>query len=163
MRTFLAAVLLAALATGCAPAGAPTSSAPAVEADLAIVGATVIHPEREGAAAVERDATILMRGNRIAAVGRGVDVPPGTQTIDARGKWVIPGLVDSHVHFFQSSNLYTHPDAADFNPVVRYTDETARNKARLRSRFAPGSRAASPAWPTWAARSGISPCATPRR
>ena len=131
MRTFLAAALLAVLAAGCAPAGAPTTSSTAAQAHLAIVGATVIHPEREGAAAVERDTTILVRGNRIVGVGRGLDVPAGTQTIDARGKWVIPGLVDSHVHFFQSGNLYTRPDAADFNPVVRYADETARNKARL--------------------------------
>jgi imidazolonepropionase-like amidohydrolase len=131
MRTFLATVLLAVLVAACAPAGAPTSAPTTAEADLAIVGATIVHPEREGAAAVERDATILVRGNRIAAVGRDISVPAGTRTIDARGKWVIPGLVDSHVHFFQSGNLYTRPDAADFNAVVRYADETARNKARL--------------------------------
>jgi imidazolonepropionase-like amidohydrolase len=131
MRTFLAHVLLAVLVAACAPARTPASSPFTAEADLAIVGATVIHPERDGAAAVERDATILVRGNRIAAVGRGLSVPAGTKTIDARGKWVIPGLVDSHVHFFQSGNLYTRPDAMDFNAVVRYADETARNKARL--------------------------------
>src|SRR6187455_1129372 len=132
MRTLLAAVFLAALAVGCAPTGAPTTSlSVAVEADLAIVGATLIHPEREGAAAVERGATILVRGNRIVAVGAGLAVPATASVIEARGKWVIPGLVDSHVHFFQSGNLYTRPDAADFNPVVKYADEVARNKARL--------------------------------
>ena len=48
---------------------------------------------------------------------------------------MIPGLVDSHVHFFQSGNLYTRPDAADFNAVVPYADEVARNKARLDATF----------------------------
>jgi imidazolonepropionase-like amidohydrolase len=126
----LAALALAALLAACAPATAPVSGE-AAAGDLAIVGATIVHPEREGAAATERDATIVIRGNRIAAAGRGVTVAAGTKTIDARGKWVIPGLVDAHVHFFQSGNLYTRPDAADFNAVVRYADETARNKARL--------------------------------
>jgi imidazolonepropionase-like amidohydrolase len=126
----LGSITLAALLCACAPATAPVETQ-ATGADLAIVGATIVHPEREGAAAVERDATILVRGNRIAAVGRGITVAAGTKTIEARGKWVIPGLVDAHVHFFQSGNLYTRPDAADFNAVVRYADETARNKARL--------------------------------
>ena len=127
MRILLAAVVLAALAAGCAPTG----PAPAVDADLAIVGATVIHPERDGAAAVEREVTILVRGNRIVAVGSAIAVPAAASVIEARGKWVIPGLVDAHVHFFQSGNLYTRPDAADFSAVVRYADEVARNKARL--------------------------------
>ena len=137
MRPLLPLLALAALVAGCAPAGepAPSHAAPAVEADLAIVGATVVHPEREGAAAVERGATILLAGNRIIAVGAGLSVPAAAQVIEARGKWVIPGLVDSHVHFFQSGNLYTRPDAADFSSVVPYRDETARNKARLPATF----------------------------
>ena len=39
------------------------------------------------------------------------------------------------MHFFQSGNLYTRPDAADFNAVVPYADEVARNKARLDATF----------------------------
>ena len=134
MRPFHAASLALAFAllAGCSPMSRPAPSvAASVDAGLAIVGATLIHPERDGAAAVEREATILVRGNRIVGVGRGLAPPSGANVIEARGKWVIPGLVDSHVHFFQSGNLYTRPDAADFNQVVRYADEVARNKARL--------------------------------
>jgi imidazolonepropionase-like amidohydrolase len=134
MRKLVATLFALALSllAACAPATAPAPSvATTVEADLAIVGATLVHPERDGAAAIERDATILVRGNRIVGVGRGLAPSSGAKVIDARGKWVIPGLVDSHVHFFQSGNLYTRPDAADFNAVVRYADEVARNKARL--------------------------------
>lgn len=133
MRTLPTAFVALALSllAGCAPTNPAPSVAASVDADLAIVGATLIHPERDGAAAVERDATILVRGNRIVGVGRGLAAPSGAKVIEARGKWVIPGLVDAHVHFFQSGNLYTRPDAADFNGVVGYADEVARNKARL--------------------------------
>jgi hypothetical protein len=55
------------------------------------------------------------------------------------------------------------PDAADFRAVVPYKQEVARNEARLPRRSRCGCAAASPAWPTWAARSGTSTCATPRR
>ena len=39
------------------------------------------------------------------------------------------------MHFFQSGNLYTRPDVADFNAVVPYAKEVARNKAHLASVF----------------------------
>jgi imidazolonepropionase-like amidohydrolase len=48
---------------------------------------------------------------------------------------VIPGIIDAHVHFFQSGNLYTRPDAADFNAFRPYAEEIARNKARLPATF----------------------------
>ena len=104
----------------------------AAENSIAIVGATVIHPERELPAAVERDRTVLITGNRIVRIGprAGTRVPAGATRINGKGKWVVPGLVDAHVHFFQSGNLYTRPDVADFNAVVPYVEEVARNKAR---------------------------------
>lgn len=42
---------------------------------------------------------ILIRGDRIAGVGRLDPVPPGTLTLDAGGRFALPGLWDSHVHF----------------------------------------------------------------
>ena len=109
----------------------------AAEDSIAIVGATLIHPERDLPAAVARDQTVVITGNRIQRIGprRSTPVPPGARRIDAKGKWVVPGLVDGHVHFFQSGNLYTRPDVADFNAVVPYLDEVARNKARLPATF----------------------------
>src|SRR5207237_1283764 len=109
----------------------------AAQNSSASVGATVIHPERELPAAVERDRTVLITGNRIVRIGprAGTRVPAGAQRIDGKGKWVVPGLVDAHVHFFQSGNLYTRPDVADFNAVVPYAEEVAGNKARLPATF----------------------------
>ena len=104
---------------------------------VAIVGATVVHPARTGAAAVEPDVTVILSGDRIETVGPTATtrVPAGAEVIPARGKWLIPGLIDTHVHFFQSGNLYTRPDVADFNAVVPYLEEVARNKARLPATF----------------------------
>ena len=41
---------------------------------------------------------ILIRGDRIAAVGALHPDPRGTQILDARGRFALPGLWDSHVH-----------------------------------------------------------------
>src|SRR5687768_7254491 len=38
------------------------------------------------------DSDVLMQGGRIAAVGRNLDVPAETTVVDARGKWVTPGI-----------------------------------------------------------------------
>src|SRR5690242_18341573 len=79
----------------------------------AIVGAKVVHPERDGPAAVAYE-TVLVAADRIIAVGPPATtaIPPRARVINATGKWLIPGMIDSHVHFFQSGNLYTRPDAA---------------------------------------------------
>ena len=110
---------------------------PSEPAVTAIVGATVVHPDRDAAHALAADQTILISGATIESVGTRskTRVPPGAHVIDAHGKWVIPGLIDAHVHFFQSGNLYTRPDAADFNRYRPYAEEVARNKARLPATF----------------------------
>jgi imidazolonepropionase-like amidohydrolase len=42
--------------------------------------------------------TVLVRDGKIAAVGRGVDVPDGVEVVDASGSWVLPGLIEAHGH-----------------------------------------------------------------
>jgi imidazolonepropionase-like amidohydrolase len=38
-------------------------------------------------------ATVLLRDGRIAAIGRGIAIPPDATVMDAAGKWVTPGLI----------------------------------------------------------------------
>jgi len=47
-----------------------------------------------------RNTTILVRGNRIAKVdvGSKLEIPKSAQVIDARSKWILPGLIDMHSH-----------------------------------------------------------------
>ncbi len=46
-----------------------------------------------------------------------------TNIIDGTGKYLMPGLIDSHIHFFQSGSLYTRPDGIDFTKHVPYKEE----------------------------------------
>ncbi len=63
----------------------------------AIVGGTVI--DGNGGPPIA-DAVVLIDGARITAVGpRGaVPVPTDARQIDARGRWIVPGLIDTNVH-----------------------------------------------------------------
>jgi imidazolonepropionase-like amidohydrolase len=85
----------------------------------AIVGGTVW--DGTGRAAI-RDAVVLVRDGKIEAVGsrRQVSVPAGVDTIDARGKWVLPGLIDTHVHFSQTGWVDGRPDALDLRAKYPY-------------------------------------------
>ena len=84
------------------------------------------------------DATILIRGNVIEAAGpaSAVRVPDSAFVIAGKGTYTIPGLIDSHVHYFQSGGLYTRPDVIDFRSVRPYTDELQWIKDNLNDTFA---------------------------
>lgn len=104
-------------------------------ADLAIVGAAIVDA---GDAAARTGQTILIEGDRIARIGPAsqVTVPEGVPVLDARGKWVIPGLIDAHVHFFQSGGLFTRPDVIDLRDVRPYEDEIRRIREGIDTTFA---------------------------
>lgn len=44
------------------------------------------------------DGDILIVGTKIAKLGPGLAADPGTQVIDLKGQWVMPGIIDSHAH-----------------------------------------------------------------
>ena len=117
--------LLLILALLAAPARAQNRNA-----TLVINGGTLI--DGTGAPPIP-DAAVVVSGDRIADAGPSskMTVPKNIKTVDARGKWIIPGLIDAHVHFFQSGDLYTRPDIIDLRHRVPYERELAWIRRRL--------------------------------
>jgi hypothetical protein len=65
---------------------------------LVIRGGSVFDPV---SGKMQTDRTIVIEGGRIKAIGspgQSVTLPEGAQTIDAGGKFLIPGLIDAHAH-----------------------------------------------------------------
>ncbi len=78
-----------ALAAAASAAGAPST--------LALVGGNVV--STDGSASIP-NATVLIQGKRILKVGPAdsTGVPPDAKVISMKGKWLIPGLMNMHVH-----------------------------------------------------------------
>jgi len=129
MNRALAMMLVLVAVAGCSASGvtSPRDDAGVVEqvpalrqmfppGSIAIVHASLLEP-----ATGERTEgqTVLVADDRIVAVGPdgAVEIPEGTISIDAGGRTLLPGLVDSHVH-------------ARRDDLARYVDEgitTVRN------------------------------------
>jgi len=71
---------------------------------LAIRGVTLI--DGTGTAPQE-DVTVLIRGEEIARVGpaAAVRIPAGAHVVDGRGRYLIPGLIDTHAHLTFGEDL----------------------------------------------------------
>jgi imidazolonepropionase-like amidohydrolase len=100
-----------ALAVSCGEPPAPASpaspaaaaklpAAPPPHATLAITHVRVFDGER-----VVPDATVLVDGERIVAVGAGLAAPAEATAVDGNGKTLLPGLIDAHVHAYEKGVL----------------------------------------------------------
>ena len=81
------------LALGTIPAS-PAQDAPAVKV---LIGGTVV--DLEGGRPLQ-NAVVVVNGERISEIGSASDtpVPSGAEVIDVTGTWLIPGLMNMHVH-----------------------------------------------------------------
>jgi imidazolonepropionase-like amidohydrolase len=126
MKTRLLLFLFATLAANALDAG------PAKK--IALVNGTLINP---GTGKVVPNSLIIIEGDHITAVGDQATAvsTKGAQIVDCKGKFILPGYIDTHVHFFQSGDLYTRPDGVDLNSVRPYQDEIAWIKRNLADTF----------------------------
>src|SRR3954451_11299229 len=69
--------------------------------NLVFRGGTVL--TMDASCTVLTDADVLVVDDRIEAVGRQLEVPEGTREIDARGGIVMPGMIDTHRHMWQTA------------------------------------------------------------
>jgi len=83
--------------------GALTFVTQVSHADLLIEHVTVVSPELPKPLP---NRYVLVHDGRIAAIGeRQPKASPGTARLDGRGKFLTPGLMDSHVHVSDSGGL----------------------------------------------------------
>ena len=94
-RAALVACSLAALAPGAARAAEPVPSV-AVRCGRLIDGR---HPTPT------EDVTVLVEGDRIRQVGRGLATPPGATVIDLGRSTCLPGLIDNHTHILLQGDI----------------------------------------------------------
>lgn len=107
--------LVLALAGAVRPEG-PRASAEAPEQMTAVVGARVL----TGTGLDIDNGVVLINGDKIAAVGPAgsVTIPEGAKVIDASGRIVTPGLVDSHSHLGLGASGWVTEDNEMSNPVT---------------------------------------------
>jgi cytosine/adenosine deaminase-related metal-dependent hydrolase len=83
------------LGTACAAPAAPSDT-------LVIEHVAVIPMDRER---VLEDQTVVIVGETIVSLGRGLPTPADARRIDGRGKWLMPGLADMHAHLLADENI----------------------------------------------------------
>ncbi len=104
-------------------------------ADLVIVGGTVW----SGTSKEPITADIAVAGNKIAAIGEQTSIKewigPGTRIIDAKGRLVLPGFNDSHVHFMAIGNTFSTLDLSGISSA-----DELYSRVRYYSQFVPKGR-----------------------
>ena len=103
--TLVAQPPAASSGTSRAPSATGPSRGALARGAFAITDVTVIPMTSRDA--VLRNATVVVRDGRIAAVGAAgsVAIPSGSSRIDGRGKFLIPGLADMHTHLYADGDL----------------------------------------------------------
>jgi imidazolonepropionase-like amidohydrolase len=99
---------------------------------IALINGTVINP----ATSRIEPATVLIENDRITAADKSAVPSAQARIVDCKGTFILPGYIDTHVHFFQSGDLFTRPDAVDLTRVRSYRDEIAWLKKNLPDTFA---------------------------
>lgn len=94
---------------------------------IAYTGATLVDGTGRGAI---NNATIVLEDDRILAAGA-IEPPADARTVDVSGKWIVPGLIDAHIHFMVSGRLYTRPSFLDLTHIVPYDEEVAFMQERV--------------------------------
>lgn len=91
--------------------------------DLIIKNATIVDVHK--GELVEKQHLLIKNGIITKISKKAIKNKNAYQVIDAEGKYLMPGMIDTHIHFFQTGSLYTRPDAIDMTAVVPYEEELA--------------------------------------
>jgi imidazolonepropionase-like amidohydrolase len=94
----------------------PSTYRAGAAATTLIRGATVL----TGTGAKLDNADVLMANGKIEAVGPNLNAPAGARVIDAKGRWVTPGLIDVHSHLgvYPTPGVDAHGDGNEVTDPV---------------------------------------------
>jgi imidazolonepropionase-like amidohydrolase len=69
--------------------------------------------------------TVVITNDLIANIqpSSKIKIPANAIVIDGKGKYLLPGMTDAHIHFFQNGGLYARPDAIDLRKLMPYDKE----------------------------------------
>ena len=84
---------------------------------LVLSGATLI--DGTGAPPIPHAVVVVSRG-RIECAGSSCKAPAGATTRDVTGSWIVPGVVDAHVHLAQTGWADGRPDSIDLRSKYPY-------------------------------------------
>lgn len=77
------------------------AATPVAARPIAITHVAVVDVE---AGTIVRDRSVVIERGRITAIGDAFAVPRGARRVDGRGGYLVPGLVDMHVHLFNNAS-----------------------------------------------------------
>jgi imidazolonepropionase-like amidohydrolase len=84
---------------------------------IALKGATIFIGNGE---AID-NSVIIIKKEKIQSIGsQELGIPDNSEVIDLSGKFISPGLVDSHVHFGQTGFFNARPDVIDIRDSIDY-------------------------------------------
>ncbi len=106
-------------------------SAQALKADVVLINGKIRPMDK----ANSTFAAIAIKGNSIAAVGKNADIlllaDSSTKVIDLKGKTVIPGFNDAHVHFSETGSQLSSVDLRDAKTPQEFVDRIKAFAAKL--------------------------------
>lgn len=89
--------------------------------NLLLENGSLIDVERK---IIQPQTNILIENGRIKNISKEpIEASSDTKRISLQGQFIMPGLVDAHIHLFQSGGLYTRPDAIDLRAFHPYEQE----------------------------------------
>ena len=77
---------------------------------------------------------LVNKGKIEKLLGPKAKIPAGYEVVDLKNKWVLPGLIDGHVHLAQSGSAFTRPDIIGAQKIRKYSDDQnwlKKNRGRL--------------------------------
>src|SRR6266851_4766653 len=79
---------------------------------LVITNARIIPGLGDGSGGMIERGSVVVRDGRIVSVSAGAATAPGARVIDAQGRTVMPGFIDSHRHLMQGDGAQWLKDQA---------------------------------------------------